>query len=210
MNKVIEEVVNRLSGRNGRTIIGISGHGASGKTTLTRQLVELLGPDHVNVINTDTYLIGSALRKYTLISYDYRNERHQDKMTACHPAAHNSLALERDLRMIRDGMDLYTIRTEFAEQQLISPHNGITIVEGMTVAFTNLDLYDSTIYLYTDGETELTRRSDRDVNERGRDIEALRQSHDERRIQYELFMHPRCHQFDIIIRSSNEGCVLEK
>ncbi|KAI7865740.1 hypothetical protein K492DRAFT_201513 [Lichtheimia hyalospora FSU 10163] len=45
--------------------------------------------------------------------------------------------------MLRDGMDFYTL-------------------EGMSVAFTDLSLYDLNIYLYTDEETELLRRSIRD------------------------------------------------
>jgi uridine kinase len=43
----------------------------------------------------------------------------------------------------------------------------------MTVAFTDPNLYDLKIYLYTDGETELMRRSIRDVSERGTDINYL-------------------------------------
>ncbi len=80
----------------------------------------------------------------------------------------------------------------------------------MSVAFTNPDLFDLKVYLYTDGETELMRRSSRDVTERGTSLEFLRQSHEERRIQYELFMHPYHQNFDIVIKNSNEGYFLEK
>lgn len=80
----------------------------------------------------------------------------------------------------------------------------------MSVAFTNPDLFDLKIYLYTDGETELMRRSFRDVTERRVNLNFLRQSHEERRIQYELFMHPYHQNFDIVIRNSNEGFFLEK
>ena len=66
--------------------------------------------------------------------------------------------------------------------------------------FLNPDLFDLKIYLYTDGETEFQRRSSRDIVERGIDIDYLRQSHEERRIQYEVFMHPYSQNFDIIIK----------
>ena len=70
----------------------------------------------------------------------------------------------------------------------------------MSAAFINPNLLDLKIYFYTDGETELKRRSIRDIVERGIDIKQLRQSHEERRIQYEVFMHPYSQHFDIIIK----------
>ncbi len=209
MEKVIHEIANRLKSENKRMIIGISGHGAAGKTTFTRQLIELLGQDEVCYLNTDPYIIGGNLRQYTTISYEYNLEQHQDKMTACHPAAHNSYALERDVHMMREGLDFYTMGTHYSESKLFSSQNRINIVEGMTVAFTNPDLYDLRIYFYTDGETEFSRRSVRDINERGMDINYLKKSHEERRIQYEVFMHPYRENFDIVIKNSNEEYSVE-
>lgn len=124
-------------------------------------------------------------------------------MTACHPAAHNVAALERDIRMLRDGLDLYTIGTHYSKSALLSSDNRINIVEGMSVAFTDPSLYDLKVYLYTDGETELRRRGIRDVAERGTDIQYLMKSHEQRRIQYELFMHPYHEKFDIVIRNQD-------
>lgn len=192
-------------------IIGISGHGASGKTRFANRLIKLLGLGDVNYINTDPYIIASSnIRKYAFINYKYKNENHRYKMTACHPGAHNISALERDIHMIRDGLDIYTLGTHYMKSNLISSQKKINIIEGMSVAFTNPDLFDIKVYLYTDGETELMRRSSRDVTERGTSLEFLRQSHEERRIQYELFMHPYHRNFDIVIRNSNEGYFLEK
>lgn len=210
MDKVLKEIANLISSEDKRITIGISGHGASGKTTFAHNLLKLLGHDDVNYINTDPYIIGSHLRKYTSIEYEYKNEHHQDKMTACHPAAHNIFALERDIHMMRDGLDFYTIGTNYTKPTLISSQNKINIVEGMSIAFTDLNLYDLKVYLYTDEETELMRRSIRDVSERGTDINYLRKSHEERRIQYDLFMHPYHRNFDIVIKNSNEEYILEK
>ncbi|OOC61681.1 uridine kinase family protein [Paenibacillus ihbetae] len=210
MDLILQTIANSVRGEDNRVIIGISGHGASGKTTFAHNLVKLLGHDSVNYINTDPYIIGSQLRKYTLIDYEYRNEQHQAKMTACHPAAHHVFALERDIHMLRDGLDFYTIGTNFTKSVLVSSEKKINIVEGMTVAFTDPNLYDLKIYLYTDGETELLRRSSRDVAERGTDIHYLRKSHEERRIQYDLFMHPYHRNFDLVIKNSNEDYILEK
>ncbi|MDA1973109.1 phosphoribulokinase [Bacillus cereus] len=163
-------------------VIGISGHGTAGKTTFANRFANLLN----------------------------QNENHRYKMTASHPAAHHLAALERDIQMVRAGLDFYTIDTHYVKSKLISSKNKVTIVEGMSAAFINLNLFDLKIYFYTDGETELMRRSSRDIAEREADINYLRQSHEERRIQYEVFMHSYSQRFDIIIKTSDETIYLEK
>lgn len=210
MDRILDEIANWINNKDQKVMIGISGHGASGKTTFANKLVKLLEQKDINFINTDPYIIGSNLRKYTVLDYEYNNEEHHYKMTACHPTAHNLSALERDINMIRDGLDFYTIGTHYRESTLISSQNKVNIVEGMSIAFINPMLFDLTIYLYTDGETELNRRGIRDVSERGIDIHYLRQSHEERRIQYDLFMHPYHRNFDVVLKNSNEEFFLEK
>ncbi|GAE32890.1 uridine kinase family protein [Halalkalibacter hemicellulosilyticus] len=208
MKKLLHKLANLINKRDGKMIIGISGHGASGKTTFANNLVKFLGND-VNYINTDPYII-TDVRKYTTIDYEYNNEKYSYKMTACHPAAHNLLALERDIKMIKEDLDFYTIDTHYLKSTLISSRNNINIVEGMSVAFLNPKLFDLTIYLYTDGETELIRRGVRDVSERETDFNYIKQSHEQRRIQYNLFMHAYHKNFDIVIKNSNEEVILEK
>lgn len=211
MDNILYKIAKLIRSNERKVIIGISGHGAAGKTTFTNQLIKLLGQDDVNYINTDPYIISTSnMRKYAVINYEYKNENHRYKMTACHPAAHNISILERDIHMIRDGLDIYTLSIDNTKSKLSSSEKKIHIIEGMSVAFTNPDLFDLKIYLYTDGETELMRRSFRDVTERRVNLNFLRQSHEERRIQYELFMHPYHQNFDIVIRNSNEGFFLEK
>ena len=210
MEKIIHQIVNYISTTDKRITIGISGHGASGKTTFANNLIKILGQDCVNYINTDPYIIGSHLRKYALIQYEYNNKFFKDKMTACHSSAHNTVALERDIRMIRDGLDLYTIGTHYSKSILLSSQNKINIVEGMSVAFTDPTLYEYKVYLYTDGETELSRRGLRDISERGTNINYLRKSHEMRRIQYELFMHPYHRNFDVVLKNSNDDYIIEK
>ncbi len=190
MEKIFQEILELIKFTDKRIVIGISGHGAAGKTTFAQKLIHALDQDEVNYMNTDPYIVDSDIRKQTMLDYTYQNEHHRFKMTACHPAAHHLPSLERDVQMIRAGLDLMTIDTHYMKSTLISSKKQITIVEGMCVAFIDPELFDLKIYFYTDGATELKRRSGRDVLERGTDINYLKQSHDERRIQYELFMHP--------------------
>ncbi|MGE7979842.1 uridine kinase family protein [Psychrobacillus sp. NPDC093200] len=210
MDKLLQEIIYWVRMTDEQIIIGVSGHGAAGKTTFANRLVSLLNENEVNYINTDPYIITSNIRKHAIIDYTYQNENHRYKMTACHPSAHHLISLERDIQMVRDGLDLYTIDTDYMKSELISSKNKITIVEGMSVGFINPDLFDLKIYFYTDGETELMRRSGRDIVERGANLNYLTQSHDERRIQYEVFMHPYSKHFDIIIKNSNDTVYIEK
>ena len=105
---------------NNQIVIGISGHGAAGKTTFANNLVHLLHKDEVNYINTDPYIVSSTVRKHAMIDYTYQNSTHRYKMTACHPSAHHLPSLERDVQMVKDGIDLYTIDTHDKKSELIS------------------------------------------------------------------------------------------
>ena len=209
MNNLLDEVINWINKSDKPVIIGISGHGAAGKTTFSTKLAHLIGLNEVAYINTDPYMITSQLRQYTMIQYRYQNKDYHSKMTACHPDAHHIVSLERDIRMVKSGLDFYTIDTFYSKSELISPKK-VTIIEGMSVTFVDPELIDLKIYFYTDDETELMRRVGRDVLERGTDINALRQSHKQRRIQYKLFMHPYRKTFDMIIKNSDEEIWVEK
>lgn len=209
-NTLLQEIIHWINETEEQIIIGISGHGAAGKTTFANRLVNLLNQHEVNYFNTDPYIVSSTIRKHAIIDYTYQNKHHRYKMTACHPSAHHLPSLERDVRMVREGLDFYTIDTDYMKSECISSKKKITIVEGMSVAFINPHLFDLKIYFYTDSETELMRRSSRDIVERGTDINYLRQSHEERRIQYELFMHPYRQHFDIVIKTEDEKMSIEK
>ena len=209
INTLIQEITSWIHSSNKKQIIGISGHGAAGKTTFAKLLIENLNLN-VNYLNTDPYIVTSSIRKYTMIDYKYHGTSHQFKMTACHPAAHQILSLERDITMLKKEMDLLTIDTHYAKSELLSSQNQLTIVEGMSVAFTNPALYDLLIYFYTDYDTELERRFGRDIKERGTDIHYLKQSHNERRIQYETFMHPYSENFHIVLNSTQDKLILKK
>ncbi|MFL2105917.1 uridine kinase [Desemzia sp. FAM 23991] len=208
MEELLQRLAHQINHTDKKTLIRISGHGASGKTTFANKLISLVDAK-VNYINTDPYII-TEVRKYTTINYAYHHQQYTYKMTACHPTAHNVLALERDINMIQQGLDFYTIGTHYIESTLVSAKNQVTIVEGMSAAFLKPYLFDLSVYLYTDAETELIRRGVRDVSERGATMNRLNDSHKQRRIQYELFMHPYHEQFDIVVKNSNDACTIEK
>lgn len=123
-------------------LIGVSGHGTAGKTMFTKQLLNLLGNNKVNYLNTDPYIVSSTVRKNAIIDYAYQNKNHRYKMTACHPAAHHLPSLKRDIQMIRMGMDISTINTPYQKSELLTSKNNLTIIEGMSVAIIEPTLFD--------------------------------------------------------------------
>lgn len=210
LENILQSIASWINQQDKKIVIGISGHGASGKTTFSDSLIDLLTNPKISYLNTDPYIVTSGVRKYSVINYLSDKKTHTYKMTACHPNAHHISALERDINMLKSGMDLQTIDVPYLRSKLLSARNALTIVEGMSVAFADQELFDLSIYLYTDGQTEFTRRSQRDISERGSTLENLLHSHEERRIQYEVFMHPYSKYFDIVINSSTDKVIIEK
>ncbi|MFA7744795.1 uridine kinase [Salinicoccus roseus] len=203
MEKLIDKVVEFINKNNGNLIIGISGHGASGKTTFTKHLCNQLNFNNYNILNTDPYIISSQYRKFTKASYSYEGNHYDYKVTACMPVAHELNGLTRDIKCLKNGEDIFTIDTSWMPSHLLKGGRKVTFVEGMSVAFVDKKLFDLTIYIFTDGQTELKRRSHRDIKERGGNLQSLKSSHAQRRIQYELFMHPRSKNFDFVVDDSD-------
>ncbi|MEG0260361.1 MAG: phosphoribulokinase [Lysinibacillus sp.] len=209
MNTLVQEIIRWIHNSDKKLVIGISGHGAAGKTTFAHMLMKKLERD-VNYLNTDPYIVSSAIRKNAVIDYIHKGTSHRYKMTACHPAAHHIPSLERDVRMLKENMNLRTVDAHYSKSEILTSQNKLIIVEGMSVAFAKPELFDFLIYFYTDADTELERRFGRDIEERGTDIDYLKQSHNERRIQYEVFMHPYSKSFDIIVKSDMESINIEE
>ena len=148
MEKIFQEILELIKFADKRIIIGISGHGAAGKTTFAQKLIHALDQDEVNYMNTDPYIVDSDIRKQTMLDYTYQNEHHRFKMTACHPAAHHLPSLERDVQMIRAGLDLMTIDTHYMKSTLISSktdhhsrRNVCSIYRSGVIRFKDLFLY---------------------------------------------------------------------
>ncbi|WP_052256522.1 uridine kinase [Salinicoccus sp. YB14-2] len=205
MEKTINQIIEYINKSDERLIIGISGHGASGKSTFAEKLTSKLNKDVYNLLNTDAYIIPSKYRKDIQAAYPSKGEKHTYKVTACMPAAHELGSLTRDILLLRNGEDLRTIDAHWSPSELLYGSRRVTIIEGMSVAFIDKNLFDLSIYIFTDEQTEFDRRSDRDVNERGRNLQQLKDSHHERRIQYEMFMHPESESFDVVIDNSDDG-----
>lgn len=201
--RLVDSLVKKIQSGELRTL-GIYGHGGSGKTTFTKALCERLDLAIVNLLETDPYIIGSS--RDLVVPKDHPNQ----KVTACLSSAHELASLERDIQALQAGMDIRTIDKPWCPSVRLSGAKPILIVEGMSVAFLPKSLFDQTICFYTDDETELERRLDRDVTCRHRDSDFIYRTHQIRREQYHQYYQPMKGEADILVNTSQDQFRIEK
>lgn len=179
--------------------IAIYGHGASGKSTFAQELCQQLDGNQFNLLETDPYIV--VQRDDDVVPKEFPDQ----KVTACLPVAHELASLERDVRALQAGMDLLTIDKPWQPATILSGQKRILIVEGMSVAFLPKELFDLSICFYTDDETELRRRLERDTVHRNRKAEWIERSHQVRRSQYRYYYQPYEKQADILVDQSGDS-----
>ena len=190
------EVFSRYLLSQKQSTIRIIGHGASGKSSLAKELVGMLG-EQVNLLETDPY-ISSTEHRNLVVPKAFPNQ----KVTASIPIIHELKSLERDVLALQKGLSILTIDEPWSPSKLLIGNNPILIVEGMSGAFLPSSLFDVTIACYTDSQTELQRRLSRDTKERQRKADFVEKTHMIRRQQYHHYLEPIIKNADILIDQS--------
>jgi phosphoribulokinase len=175
-------------------ILGIVGDSASGKTTLSAGVAQILGEAHCTVICTDDYH-----------RYD-RAQRAAVGLSALDPRANYIDVLEQHLRLLRGGEPIlkpvYDHRRGTLEPpQYVRPKDFV-IAEGLLGYATRAmrDCFDVKVYL--DPEEELRRRwkLHRDTARRGYTREEVLFQLEQRQVHSQTFIHPQRTFADIVIR----------
>jgi len=177
--------------------LGIYGHGASGKSTFAQELYKELDFKKVNLLETDPYITSE---RHLVVP----KQAPDQKVTACLPVAHELASLQRDILALQVGMDVLTIEEPWKASEVLSGAKPILIVEGMSVGFLPKELFDKTICFYTDEETELKRRLDRDTTVRYRDTKFILASQQMRRMQYLQYYKETESKADILVDQSED------
>ena len=152
------------------TIIGIAGGTGSGKTTVVKKIVEALPPHHVAVVPLDSY--------YNDTSSMTEEERHAINFD--HPDAFDWKLLIKQINELREGRAIeqptysYLICNRLLETVHVEP-KPVIIVEGiMTLLNKKLrDMMDIRIFVDCDSDERLIRNIQRDIVERGRDVQTV-------------------------------------
>ncbi|MFW5974286.1 MAG: uridine kinase, partial [Natrialbaceae archaeon] len=150
-------------------VIGIAGGTGAGKTTVAR-LVGRRAGDSVTRIPLDNY--------YEDLSHLPVEER--EGINYDHPSAFEWGLVREQLSSLLDGDTIemptydFEIHNRTDETTRIEPTD-VVIVEGIFALYDDVvrDLCDLRLYVETDADVRILRRIERDVIERGRDLEGV-------------------------------------
>lgn len=175
-------------------ILGIVGDLASGKTTLSAGVAQILGEDRCTVICTDEY------HKFD------RRERDANGLSAIDPRANYLDILEQALRHLREGDPILKPVYDhsdgtFGRPEYVKPKDFV-IAEGLLGYTTRAmrDCYDVKIYLDPDDELRVKWKIHRDTTKRGYRRDEVLASLERRRVDSPKYMHPQRTFADIVIR----------
>ena len=170
---------------NRTIIIGIAGASGSGKSLLSKTIINELGSDQVAVISEDAY--------YKDLSHLTLEER--AKVNFDHPEAFDHDLMVEHLIKLQKGETIevptydFTTHSRAKETRKIGKH-AIIVVEGILIFVDPKlrDQMDVQIFMGTELDICLIRRLKRDIVERGRSIDSVL-------IQYETTVRPMYWQF---------------
>ena len=178
-------------------VIGISGGSGSGKTSLTRALVELLGPDGCSVLDHDSYYRDLSDRPLPL----------RERVNFDHPDSLENDLLARHLRDLSRGVAIerpvydFATHTRTAESERVAPQS-IVICEGiLLLAVPELRRsFDLRVFVDAPADVRALRRVKRDIAERGRTVDSVMKQYLETvRPMHEQFVEPARRTADIVM-----------
>jgi phosphoribulokinase len=180
-------------------LIGVVGDSASGKTTMTRGLMRILGEDNATHVSTDHYL-----------RHD-RSQRQQRGLTALNPDANYLDILEQHLLHLMNGEPIIKPRYSHKDGRMLPPEyvrpNQFTIVEGLLPFHTPQmrEVFDVRVFL--DPPEELRRRwkVQRDCSRRGYTTDEVLEELDRSEADSEMFIRPQRRCADIVVRFHEDG-----
>ena len=184
--------------------IGIAGGTGSGKTTITRRLLQRF-PESVSVVYHDNYY-----KAHDDMTYEQRSHLNYD----C-PDAFDTELLLRDLAALRRGEEIrcpvydYTVHNRSDRTVLVKPAP-VVIVEGILIFEDKriCDLLDIKIFVDTDADVRILRRIVRDVRDRGRSLESVVDQYlTTVKPMHEMYVEPSKRNADIIIPEGGHNLV---
>jgi len=177
-------------------IIGLAGGTGSGKTTITRRLMQRFGAD-VSVIYHDNYY-----KEHHNMPYEERAKLNYD-----HPDAFDNELFIRAIRDLKAGKDVvcpvydYSIHDR-SDKTIVVKSAKVVIVEGILIYASKelRDLMDIKLYVDTDADVRILRRIKRDVRDRGRSLESVIDQYlTTVKPMHEQFVEPSKRYADLII-----------
>lgn len=178
-------------------VIGIAGGSGSGKSTVLRRIIERFGPEHIALLDHDSYY-----RDLSHLPHDVRASYNFD-----HPDTLETSLMTTHLDLLIAGAAIdkpvYNFVTHSREVETIhiSPRR-VIIVEGILVLAepTLVERMDIKLFVDTDDDIRLMRRIRRDIEERGRSIHSVLDQYERTvRPMHLEFVEPSKRRADVIL-----------
>jgi uridine kinase len=190
---------------NPAILIGIAGGTGSGKTSISKKLLEEYGKGEVVVIQQDSYyknLSGLTLVKRKRQNFD-------------HPDAIDIQLFHKQITDLLKGntikVPLYDFTNHLRSKEFINvtPHHVIVLEGILALHYIELrQLMDIKIYVETPADIRFIRRISRDIKERGRTTQSvINQYLSTVRPMHDQFVEPSKFYADIIIPEGGENKV---
>lgn len=151
-------------------LIGICGGTGSGKTSVTRAILDALPAESVTVLEHDSYY-----KDQSQLSFEERLATNYD-----HPFAFDTPLLIEHLQQLVSGKTINKPVYSFVEHTRLPVTEPIAscpiiILEGILILEDERirDLLDIKVYVDTDADVRIIRRIVRDIRERGRTLESV-------------------------------------
>jgi uridine kinase len=149
-------------------IIGISGGSGSGKTTIVRQIAEIV-PDFVCIAQDSYYKSAEYMDNQNITAFNFD-----------HPSAFDTDLMVEHLRALKRGETIRVPVYDFVHHRRspetveVAPRS-LVLFEGIMVFVDPRvrDLLDLKLYVDTPDDIRFIRRLQRDIKERGRTVESV-------------------------------------
>lgn len=184
-------------------VIGIAGGTGSGKTTIAQRIAEAVPSEYVAVLEHDSY--------YRDLSHLSAEER--TRVNFDHPDALETSLLIEQLKALKAGQTVgipvydFSTHTRGPTRRTLEP-KPLLVVEGILVLSDARlrELFDLKIYVDTDADIRVFRRLERDIQERGRTFESVREQYYATvRPMHLMFVEPSKRWADIIVPEGGEN-----
>ncbi len=174
-------------------ILGVVGDSATGKTTLSRGLVRMLGEKNVTHVAADDYH-----------RYD-RRQRAEHGITPLHPDCNYIDIMERHFADLREGRAIlkpvYQHKDGTFGPPVYTKPNQFTLIEGLLGYHTPTlrDCYDVRVFLAPPEQLRRAWKVQRDCSRRGYTTDQVLEELDRREPDSELYIRPQQRWADIVV-----------
>lgn len=152
-------------------LIGVAGGSGSGKTYFARALQQALGTENCALVYQDNFYIDQSKR------FDHDG----GSVNFDHPDAIDFKLLSEQLTVLKQGypveIPIYDFATHSRKRETLSVEPlPVILVDGILIFHSEIvcDLFDDRVFFDTPEDLRFSRRLERDVKERGRTPEGVR------------------------------------